>query len=253
MSDEPFRPWCSEDERKKLLRFDSRYLQSAMYKHAPFDLALSYTRTVMGFLLLQPEPRDILILGLGGGSLSKYCYRHLPYARVTTVEIDAGVIALRDEFEIPPDDCRFRIAHDDGAAFVAACDEQGFDVIVLDAYGRDGLPESLSSQDFYDRCAQALREGGVVVANYLENDRRHSLYCGRLSRAFQDRLVRVPADRASNRIVFGLKGVAFPTPAQLQQRAGQFSVMHPLNYRPLAAQIQRELTGSFRWDAGSRR
>lgn len=250
MSDGPFRSWCSEDERKKVLRFDSRYLQSAMYKHAPFELALSYTRTVMGFLLLQPEPRDILILGLGGGSLSKYCYRYLPHVRVTTVEIDADVIALRDEFEIPADDQRFRIVHGDGAEFIERCEGQRFDVIVLDAYDRDGLPDSLSSQDFYDRCAMALRDGGIVVANYLENDRRQALHCARLSRAFDDRVIRILAARGNNRIAYGLKGVGFPSPAQLQQRARQFSATHPLNYRQLATQVQRGLDDSFGSDAG---
>lgn len=250
MSATDLAPLVREDERKKLMRFDARYLQSAMYKHAPFDLALSYTRTVMGFLLLQPEPRDILILGLGGGSLSKFCFRYLPHARVTTVEIDAGVIALREEFEIPPDDQRFRIVHMDGAKFIESCEGQGFDVIVLDAYDRDGLPDSLSSQDFYDRCAMIVRDGGVIVANYLENDRRHALYCGRLSRACDDRLVRIQADRGSNRIVYGLIGGGFPSPAELQHRARQLSASQPLNYRLLATQIQQALTESFGSDPG---
>jgi spermidine synthase len=56
---------------------------------------------MMGFLLFRHEPREILMFGLGGGSLAKYCHRHLPAARIR-VEIDSDVIAFRDQFAVPP-------------------------------------------------------------------------------------------------------------------------------------------------------
>lgn len=232
-------PLVDEDERKKVLRFDSRYLQSAMYKHAPFDLALSYTRAMMGFLLFQPVPRDVLIVGLGGGSLSKYCHRYLAEASITTVEIDAAVIALRAEFEIPPEGDRFRIVHADAAEYLAQSAERVFDVIVLDGYDREGLPEPLCTPDFYDRCLIALRGQGVVVANFLENDRRHGLYLSRLRNAFDDRIVTVLSDRGTNRIVFGVNSDAWPTGAALRERARQFEGGSNINLRALASRVLR--------------
>jgi len=73
-------PYVVEDANSKALYFDARNVQSRMRKDAPHELELGYTRTMMGFLLYQPQPRAILIVGLGGGSLSKYCYQQLPDA-----------------------------------------------------------------------------------------------------------------------------------------------------------------------------
>src|SRR3546814_3087514 len=58
------------------------------------------------------------MIGLGGGSLAKYCYKYLPDVSITAVEIDPEVIAVGDQFFMPPEDDRFEIVCDDGAAFV---------------------------------------------------------------------------------------------------------------------------------------
>src|SRR6185369_6747562 len=92
--------------------------QSSMLDDRPDELQVDYTRTMMGFLLLEPEPREIAMIGLGGGSLAKFCHRHLRSARITAVENNPGVIALRNEFAIPADDERLSVVAEDGAAFV---------------------------------------------------------------------------------------------------------------------------------------
>jgi hypothetical protein len=51
-------------------------------------LELEYTRGMMAFLLFQRMPRDIALIGLGGGSLAKYIHRHLPDSRLTALEIN---------------------------------------------------------------------------------------------------------------------------------------------------------------------
>src|SRR5579864_3758607 len=78
--------------RTRSLRFGPFGIQSSMRKNDPFELALPYTRAMMTFGLFHHAPGDILIVGLGGGSLSKYCFQKFPSARVTTVEIDGSVI-----------------------------------------------------------------------------------------------------------------------------------------------------------------
>ena len=114
------------------LYFDARGVQSTMLRRDPYALALGYTRTMMGFLLFQPFPRRISMIGLGGGSLAKYCYRHLPDTTITAVEINPDVIALRDQFHVPRDDERFRVVCADGAQYVSGPDHPGHD----DAAGR---------------------------------------------------------------------------------------------------------------------
>jgi spermidine synthase len=141
------RVYEDRDEGIRRLQFNGGVVQSSMRVSAPFELDLSYTGTMMGFLLFNAAPAHILMVGLGGGSLSKYCYRHLPGARITTLEIDAEVIALRDDFLIPPDDERFQVVHADASEYLAQHDVQA-DVILLDGYDAAGLPECLCDELF---------------------------------------------------------------------------------------------------------
>ena len=87
------------------------------------------------------------MIGLGGGSLAKACYRCLPDCDITVVEIDPKVIALRDAFHVPPDDARFRIVCADGVDYVALAAGSP-DVLLLDGFDARGLPDALSEPVF---------------------------------------------------------------------------------------------------------
>lgn len=74
----------------------------------PDLLVLSYNRTMMAFMLFNSGPERIAVIGLGGGSISKWCYRQLLAAEIAVIEINPKVAALRNQFHIPVDDDRFR-------------------------------------------------------------------------------------------------------------------------------------------------
>ena len=65
----------------RFLHFGLDTVQSAMRLDDPDRLSLRYTRKMMAFLLFNRAPERILLLGLGGGSLAKFCYRRLPAPR----------------------------------------------------------------------------------------------------------------------------------------------------------------------------
>jgi spermidine synthase len=69
------KPFVHEDGDTMSLHFDISSIQSRMCMADPNALELEYTRAMMGFLLFVPQPRELLIIGLGGGSLAKYCRR----------------------------------------------------------------------------------------------------------------------------------------------------------------------------------
>src|SRR3546814_15345784 len=52
------------------------YVQSAMSITEPNRLLLEYTQAMMGFLLFNDSPGTTEIIGLGGGSLAKYCHAY---------------------------------------------------------------------------------------------------------------------------------------------------------------------------------
>src|SRR4029078_7185101 len=94
--------------------------QSAMRLPDPYALALDYTRCMMAFLLFHAEPREALMIGLGGGSLAKFLHRELRQLRVRVLEIDTRVIAAaRSHFHLPPDDARLSVEIGCGAEALA--------------------------------------------------------------------------------------------------------------------------------------
>ena len=64
-------PTVSQQNGLLLLHFESDYIQSQMIVDEPEFLALAYTRTMMAFEMFKPRPREIALIGLGGGSIGQ--------------------------------------------------------------------------------------------------------------------------------------------------------------------------------------
>lgn len=205
LPDEMPPPRVRETAYTRTLYFSLGDIQSQMVKQRPADLLLRYTRLMAAFLLVHPEPRRIGIIGLGGGSLVKFCHRYVPAAQLQVAEINPAVIALRDRFSIPADDRRLRIHHLDGAQAIR---DPGWrsDVLLIDGFDADGLPEKLCTQSFYDDCRAALRPQGLLVANLHCTDGRLPEVIARLRQTFGDNLIFVDDDDHQNCIAFGSRG-----------------------------------------------
>ena len=198
-------PFVQEDGHTRSLHFTYGELQSRMDKRQPWSLAVDYTRTMMAFLLLLPEPASIAMIGLGGGSLAKFCYRHLPDCRITVVEINPHVIALRRDFCVPDNDARFEVVQADGAAFVATPGHP-VDVLLVDGFDHTGQPAALCSQAFYDNCFLALSPQGVLAVNLHSDDANFALRAERIRRSFGGNAVEIISPEQSNCIVFASRG-----------------------------------------------
>lgn len=191
--------WDLEDSR--VLTFVSDHVQSRMDLRAPDALLLEYTRVMMGFLLHQPAPQSIAMVGLGGGSLAKFCHRYLPDSSITVVEISLDVIALREAFAIPSDSERFSVLHGDAAEFFRYNDTR-FDVLLLDGFDANGVPPQLDTPQFYSDCQRALSPGGVLVTNLHATVGDYTQTLQRLAHAFSEAPLAVPCGQGSNHLVF---------------------------------------------------
>lgn len=196
-------PFVREHKGALSLHFNLFEVQSEMYEHAPDELVLSYTRAMMNFLCFNKQPSHVGMIGLGGGSMPKYCYRRLPHTKISVAEINPEVIALRDCFFIPPDDHRFHTYCEDGADFVQRHQAQ-FDVLLVDGFDHKGQPAQLCSQQFYNDCYRSLTPHGLLVVNACEGG---SMLISRIRRSFQTEvLVAGCGDDSANSIVFAGKG-----------------------------------------------
>jgi spermidine synthase len=202
--DELARPYIFETPFERRMHFTNEATQSAMLFSDPDALISQYTRKMMAFLLFDPNPQRIVMIGLGGGSLAKFCYRHLPRADITVVEIDEDVIALRDEFCIPKDDDRFRVVHDDGARYLESLGEQ-IDALLIDAFDADGIALSLANSKFYSCAARQLTEKGVLVMNFWGPCERYVDNLAQARAAFGDSLMLVPVAGDANVLLFAFK------------------------------------------------
>ncbi|MXV07628.1 MULTISPECIES: fused MFS/spermidine synthase [unclassified Xanthomonas] len=199
----PGRPYVRHGWRYTSLQFKGEVTQSRMYTWWPDVLQVGYTRSMLAALLLRPDPRRIGIVGLGGGSQAKFCYRHLPQARIEAIEADADVLALRAAFRIPDDDARFEAVHGDGARLLPQRRDR-YDLLLLDAYDADGIPAALLSRGFYEDCHAALAPGGVLAVNLYDTDTRRHL--GHLRALFGGRVLRLDEPGMDNHVVFAWTG-----------------------------------------------
>ena len=221
------KPFIEDCGPLRYLHFDLDNVQSVMRVDDPDALCLAYTRKMMAFLLFNSAPRRILQLGLGGGSLAKFCYRHLPDALITVVEIDTDVLSLRDEFRVPHDDQRFRVVKGDAVDYIAGHGRRE-DVIIVDACDRNGLSPALSAPDLYQNLRRRLTLNGVLVVNICGEEDDVESHLARITGVFGQRLIALPAKEDGNLIVFGfraepmaLEGAALDTYARkLEDRFG---------------------------------
>ena len=195
----------SEIDGVRALHLGNATVQSAMRINAPFELELTYTRGMMCFLLFNEQVREVVVVGLGGGSIPKYIHRHLPQTRVTTVELNPAVVAAaRNQFHLPADDERLSTVLGDGAAYIRE-NPRSTEVLILDAYDSNGLAPELSSQEFYDSCAEALTADGILVVNLWGSDRNFDVYLQRIEQSFDGRVLMMPTGRPGNIVIFAFR------------------------------------------------
>jgi spermidine synthase len=237
--------YISEKFGVRALHIGSDTVQSAMRIAAPNALELSYTRSMMGFLLFIDDPtnelpQSVLMIGLGGGSVAKYIYQHLPRTKIRVIEISERVLTVaRRYFEVPENDARFEVIIGDGAEFVArpgVC----ADLIMADGYDGDSHVESVSTLAFYRDCHARLNPRGMLVVNLWGGDRAFNDTLKRIEQAFPDGTLCLPAEKLGNVIVFGFRGpVGKVTWAALAERATALEARYDLGFTRFVESLRK--------------
>ncbi len=152
------------------LRFSARSdprNQSCKNLARPQQLVFGYTRMMMASLLVNPNPTRILMVGLGGGSLAEALGTLFPEAEMDLVEIDPAVVRVaRRFFEFEPT-ARMHIHEVDARVFGKRAVKRGvrYDLILLDAYNGDYIPEHLMTREYLEETRALLTPNGVLAAN----------------------------------------------------------------------------------------
>lgn len=121
--------------------------------------------------MLQPlvfleHPRDLLLLGLGGGAMVRFVDHYLPELHLTAIEIDPEIVAIAQTFfSLPHTGGRFQVVVADAAKFIRD-DAAPCDFIVSNAFGeKNHMSDALHDAPFYEACHRTLRTDGVMTVN----------------------------------------------------------------------------------------
>ena len=142
------------------------FLQSRINIHKPDNLVLIYSKMMVAALLLQPMPKRILVVGLGGCVLSNFMNNLFPQAFIDVVEIDPKVIDMAKKFFKLNETSNYKVHQEDGRCFVQSMLGKGFyDLVYLDAFKSGSIPFHLKTNQFYKDIARILSPNGVIGSN----------------------------------------------------------------------------------------
>jgi predicted membrane-bound spermidine synthase len=211
------------------------YTESVANLTDPDDLPLRYAQ-VMTIATIYPDaPKKILMLGLGGGSISTYLGRFLPEAAITTVEIDPGVITAAKTYFGLRETERMRYRAGDGRVFLNRSKES-YDLILLDAYRGGYVPFHLLTREFYTLVKQRLAHGGAVAFNVHDGSKLYASTIKTLGEVFPA-LDLYPTGMGEVIAV----GAASPLDlATLERRAATLQERHGFRF-PLPPLLQRRM------------
>lgn len=203
-------PAVSEQAGVRYLHFDSPWVQGAMDLKTPAKLVLSYTQQMMAWLLfLQPTPeRSIGQLGLGAGSLARFCSKHLPNQQVI-VERNPAVIRLCQQYFRLPKHQRLHVVQADAQSWVEdSTSHESLAVLMVDLYDTQAQGPVCDSLLFYHHCAKVLESPGILSVNLFGHHQSFASNLMHLRTVFGDRILVLPPLPEGNQIVLAFKGPA---------------------------------------------
>lgn len=242
------KPFIVDDGSQRFLYFNTRLMQSAMRHAAPNALELRYTQKMVAFLLFCPRPKRLLLIGLGGGSLVKFCHQHLPGAHLTAVEINPHVIALRAAFAVPPDDARLQTIEGDGAATLRTLDK-GLDIILLDAFDHLGFAPGFADRDFFQTAFDKLSGKGVLVVNLAGDKREYGEVLSAIAEVFDSRTLLISVADDGNHVLFAFKETYFdPRWRWVHSHAKELRARTGLDFPAFARKLENASRRVWHWD-----
>lgn len=139
-------------------------LESAVDLSDPLQLVVPYTRSLYGALFVQPQPKRVLMIGLGGAGFHRLFAAAFPDALLHTVELDPKVYELcQTKLGFKPT-AKTPVTIMDGRMFVKR-NRETWDWLILDAFRGGFVPPHLKTEEFYRECAERLGERGVFISN----------------------------------------------------------------------------------------
>ena len=215
----------SDEGPVRHLHLDSIWIQGSIRIDSPHVLVHQYIQRMMAWLLfVEPQgvpERRAMQLGLGAGSLTRFCHKVLRM-RTTAIEINPKVlVACRGWFKLPPDNARMQVVLADAAQEIQDPKWWGtVDALQIDLYDHDAAAPVLDSQAFYADCRRLLSEDGCLTVNLFGRASSYARSVEKMAAVFGPEAIwPFKATREGNTVVLAQRTPSRPARALLVQRA----------------------------------
>ena len=213
----------TEDAVRRCMRFTiterSGQNQSCRFLDDYDKLVFPYAKMVLSSLLVQDNPQRILIVGLGGGTLVHTYSTLFPQAEIIIAEIDEAVVRVAKDYFDSTETDKIKIATEDARVYVkrAGIRKEQFDLIILDAFNGEYIPEHLMTAEFLQEVKALLPTNGMVVSNTFSTSRLYAAESATYAQVF-GKFFNVRQAGTGNRIIIASMQ-PLPEAATLAQRA----------------------------------
>ena len=217
------------------LYFGSFAQQSAMSLKNPDALHLAYTKAMMSSLLFNDIEDDVLLIGLGGGSLAKYLLQNFPKCRLEVVEYRQTVVEIAQNYFDLPHDNRLNIVIDDGARYVRERENlqhEFYSLIMLDVFDSQGMAQEICNLEFFASCQKMLKKEGILIINLWNTNEQFKQLFSWLGSLFNAKLLFLPVNGVVN--VNGLffhENTPLYSRRELQRRAIKLEKIYHLPFK----------------------
>jgi spermidine synthase len=217
----------TEDSQRRCMRFTltdrSGQNQSCYYLDNVDKLVFPYARMVLSSLLVQDNPQRILIVGLGGGTLVHTYSTLFPDAEIIISEIDEAVVEVAEDYFGFEETARISVETVDARVYIKRAGLRGekFDLVILDAFNGEYIPEHLMTREFLEEVKALLPANGMVVANTFSTSRLYNAESETYSEVF-DTIYNVRQFGTGNRIIIASQQ-PLPDRQTLEKRAPAFA------------------------------
>lgn len=217
----------TEDSNRRCMRFTitrrTGQNQSCRFLENPEQLVFPYAKMTLSSLLVQDNPERILIIGLGGGTLTAVYSSLFPDAEIIISEIDEAVLRVAEDYFDFVETDNIKVDINDARVYVkrAGLRDEQFDLVIIDAFNGEYIPEHLMTEEFLQEVQALLPEDGMVVANTFSSSRLYDAESQTYHNVFGE-IINLRMPNTGNRIIIAS---AQPLPSQqtLRERAQQWA------------------------------
>ena len=239
----------TEKNNIRCMRFETRRKkksnQACINLKKSNELVFEYTQSILAGLVFNPAPKNILVIGLGGGVLPQVFESVLSDTVITSVEIDPAVVSIAKEFFNYRENDRIKTSTQDGRVFIkrALRKNKKYDWIILDAFNGDYIPEHLLTLEFLQEVKGLLSPNGLLSANTFSSSELYN-YESVTYQAVFNQLQILQSPTKGNRVIFACNCENFNKVPEVNNKLAKQLEKYGVNLPYLVARISADID----WD-----